>query len=239
MKLIRFKHRLKIVIYSLLCAAVAFPIIDHFAHHRGETVLVLMPPVLGAILWWGWPGVRRQSRWSLGLYVVCMLVVVTGAEAFAAHMARGRLLWIEVFWAVYFVIAWRLAWALYKRTMGRLGEPLRRWSRRTRRKAGGFRRIENPRQRRLSVLAMFVSPLRFSAVLFIFAPLVMGSLVHRIKIGNAEDLGYYEDLPIETVAFETNDGLTLSGWFLPDGDSDTTVVICHGSGRTRETLLIF
>ncbi len=239
MRMNQSEHRLKVVAYSLVCSAVVFPVCDRFPHHPGETVLVLMPPALAAILWWGWPNVRRQSWRSLALYVVIMLGVIAVAEAFAAHVARGQLLGMEVFWAVYFIIAWRLAWALYKRTMGRVGEPLRRWGRRARRKVGGFNRIENTRQRRLSVLAMFVSPLRFCAVLFIFAPLVMGSLVHRIKIGNAKDLGYYEELPIEAVVFETDDRLCLSGWFLPDGDSDTTVVICHGSGANKGNFIGF
>jgi len=235
----RFHRRLKIVAVGVVCAAVAFPFVDRLTHHRGETVILLMPPVLAAMLWWGWPTVRRIPWRAFAIYAVVMTIAVAGAEAFAAHMAGGRLLWGEVFWAVYFVVAWRFAWAVYKRTASMLGERLRRWGRMTRRMAGGIRRIGDPRRRWLASAAMFIRPLRFCAVTFVFAPLVIGSLIHRVKIGNAADLGYYADLPIESVAFETEDGLTISGWFLPEEGSDAAVVICHGSGANKGNFIGF
>ena len=155
------------------------------------------------------------------------------AVAFAAKVARGRVLWPEVFLALYFIVAWRMAWAVWKRTVGRIGEPLRRWGRQVRRQAAGAGRIADPVRRRAAGLALLVSPTRFGLVVLVFAPLLLGSLVHRVKIGNASDMGGYDALPIETVAFETADGLTLSGWFLPDGASDATVVICHGAGANK------
>lgn len=234
-----FRRRAGVALASLLGAAIAFPILDRFTHHPGETAILLMPPTLGAMLWWGWPRVRRTRWLVLAGYLLVITIAVAAAQAFAAHMARGRMLWIEVFWAVYFIIAWRLAWAVYKRTAGMMGEGFRRWGRRTRQAAGSVNRIENPHRRRAAIAAMAVAPLRLLAVVLVFAPLVIGSLIHRIKIGNPTDLGYYADLPIETVSFETSDGLTISGWFLPEADSDRTVVIAHGSGANKGNFIDF
>jgi fermentation-respiration switch protein FrsA (DUF1100 family) len=126
-----------------------------------------------------------------------------------------------------------MAWAVWKRTVGRLGERHRRWARRQRCSAGSFEVLSDRRARCVAIATMLIRPMRFCLVVCVFAPLVFGSLVHRIKIGNAEDKGGYASLPIETVAFKTADGLTLSGWFLPDDDSDATVVICHGLGANK------
>ncbi len=235
----RIKRRLRVVVLSLVCSAVAFPLVGRFTHHGGETVIILMLPGLGATLWWGWPRIRRERWWTVAIYLAVMTAALAGAQAFGAYMASGRILWGEVFWAVYFVAAWRLAWALYKRTVGMMGERVRRWGRKRRRLAGGIHGISNPKKRRLAIMALGISPLRFLAVSFVFAPLVIGSLVHRIKIGNAADLGYYADLPIENVTFKTVDGLTISGWFLPDESSDASVVICHGSGANKGNFIDF
>ena len=212
-------RKARIALLTLIGVA-AFELVNRLTHHPGETVVVLMPPVFGAILWWGWPRVRRRSWRGYAVYVVALLAAVGAAQAIVAHVARGRVLVVEVFWTAYFCIAWRLAWAVYARTVGVAGERWRRWGRRTRHLAGGLRAIDDQHRRRRALAVMAISPLRFCAVLFLFAPLVVGSLVHRIKIGNPKDLGYYAQLPIEEVTFETDDGLTLSGWFLPELGSE-------------------
>jgi fermentation-respiration switch protein FrsA (DUF1100 family) len=33
----------------------------------------------------------------------------------------------------------------------------------------------------------------------------------------------------ETVSFHTSDGVTLSGWYIPSGDSDEVLLFCHGN----------
>jgi fermentation-respiration switch protein FrsA (DUF1100 family) len=44
-------------------------------------------------------------------------------------------------------------------------------------------------------------------------------------------------LPYEDVAFTTQDGLQLRGWFLPTIYSDATVILGHGFSRSRQELL--
>jgi fermentation-respiration switch protein FrsA (DUF1100 family) len=222
-----------------LAAAVAagtvliFPVASQVTHHPDETVTLLMPPALACLLWWGWPRVRHIAWWKYAGYVAVMVIVLASAEVFAAHIAGGRLLWPEVFWALYFTVAWRLAWGVWTRTVGRIGERYRRWGQRTRHTAGGLFRRPASHRRRLAALALAVRPLRAGLALLIFAPLVFGALIHRIKIGNPVDKGECACLPIEDVAFQTTDGLTISGWFLPEAGSDSTVVICHGLGANK------
>lgn len=219
----------------LLVSACLFPLLNRFTAHPDETVTLLMPPALATMLWLGWPRVRHIPARRYLIYLVVMTATIAAAEAFAAHMARGRLLWIEVGWALYFVVAWRLAWALYSRTVGRLGEARRRWGRRVRKRGSGAPAA----QLRQARAARLIGPLRTALVVLVFAPLVLGALIHRIKIGNALDLGDNSDLQLETVTFTTRDGLALSGWFLPDPGSDATVVICHGAGANKGNFIDF
>jgi alpha-beta hydrolase superfamily lysophospholipase len=163
-----------------------------------------------------------------------LTVVVAAAESFAAYMAGGRVLVREIFWALYFIVAWRLAWAVWVRTVGRLGEPRRRWVRRIRR-----RKTAAPSQRRWVAAAACIAPARIFLTIFLFVPLVIGSLVHRFKIGNSPDIRTHSALPLEDVSFVTEDGLKLSGWFLREPSSNITVVICHGAGANKGNFVDF
>ena len=232
-------RRIKLAALVCSCGAVLFPVLGCLTHHFDETVILLMPPALCGFLWVGWPEVRRVSVVQLGVYLAVLVAVVGGAQAFTAHMARGRVIWVEVFWAIYFIVAWRAAWAVWARTIGSAGERYRRWGRIASARAGGLLRMPVARELRLAALTKLIAPVRFCLVLFVFAPLVVGSLVHRIKIGNPEAPEDYAHVPIEDVSFTTQDGLTLSGWFLPDNDSDTTVVICHGLGANKHNFVDF
>jgi len=232
-------RRVRLAILVCLCSAVLFPALGCFTHHFGETLILIMPPALCSFLWMGWPEVRRISVAQLAIYLIVMVAAVGGAEAFTAHIARGRVIWAEVFWAVYFIVAWRAAWAVWARTIGRAGERYRRWGSIASARAGGLLRIPVVRERRLAALTRLIAPVRFCLVLFVFAPLFVGSLVHRVKIGNPEAPGDYAHIPIEDVSFSTEDGLVLSGWFSSDDDSDTTVVICHGLGANKHNFLDF
>lgn len=223
----------------VVLSGAAFLGLNRFTSHFDETIVLLMPPVLGAMLWIGWPEVRQVRWWKLAVYGGVMGLAVIGATAFAAYAARGRILWSEVGWAWHFCVGWRLAWALWAKAVGRLGEVRRRWGRRQRRASGGLLRMAGLQRRCLAALAMLVSPLRVTLVALIFVPLLAGSMIHRIKIGNPLDLADYASWPIEAVSFRTVDGLMLSGWFLPDRDADSTVVICHGAGANKGNFIDF
>jgi len=199
-----------------------------------EFVIVVAPFVLGAALVVGWPRVRRTPIWKLALYPLALTPIIAAAEWSAAASASGRLLWMEVFWAVYFVIAWRLAWAVWTRTVGRIGEKRRRWARLVRRRPETTRR-----EQRVASLCRLIAPARVLCTLLVFVPLVAGSLIHRFKIGNAPAVERVPELPVEEVRFRTGDGLSLSGWFAAEPGSDATVVICHGLGANKSNFADF
>lgn len=207
--------------------------------HDSEAVILIMPPAFGFLLWRGWPEVRRISRWKYVMYLVVMSAIIAGAQAFAAFMAGGRLLWLEVGWGLYFCVAWRMAWAVWQRTVGRLGAGLCRWRRQRRFQANGWAKMGSARRMWLAVAAGAIPTLRIGLVLCVFAPLFVGSLIHRFRIGNPTELDYYAHLPIEPVSFRTSDGLRLSGWFLPDGQSDETVIVAHGLGANKGNFIAF
>lgn len=212
-------------------SAIAFLSLRHRTSHPGEAVLLLMPPALAAMLWLGWRDVRRLPLRGFLIYILVMVPLIAAAEAFAAKMAGGRILHLEIFWALWFLVAWRLAWALWKRTVGRAGENYRRWGRLAR-----LRR--DPRRFRV-LLTRTIGPLRGLAVVCLFVPLLVGSLIHRIKIGNPSDLSSYAYLNLEPVSFRTGDGLQLSGWFMSQPGADSTVVICHGLGANKGNFIDF
>ena len=55
---------------------------------------------------------------------------------------------------------------------------------------------------------------------------------------NPERPAALADRPFETVSFETTDGYTLSGWFIPArSPSSRTLLICHGMGANRSAFL--
>ncbi len=276
----RWQRRLNLAVLVLACCAAAWPALGRFTKHPGETLVLLMPPALGAFLWFGWPRARRTPWWKYALYLVMLTPILAAAEYFLAFVARGRVLWVEVFWALYFVVGLRLAWTTWSWTAGRMGERWRRWGRRQRgqerrrdartrgrgetadtetsrgtdkeqrqktecrrtgdsrkgsQQAAGHRLPGEPWVR--IRLTMLIVPTRAMLTLFVFVPLVLGLLVHRIKIGNRTDAEGRSNLPVEEVAFRTADGMVLSGWFLPDRDSDRTVVICHGSGANKSNFV--
>ena len=41
------------------------------------------------------------------------------------------------------------------------------------------------------------------------------------------------NLPYENIYFKTEDGVTLKGWFIPNPDSDKTIILMHGWGMNR------
>jgi pimeloyl-ACP methyl ester carboxylesterase len=234
-----WQRRLNLAFVIIAGCAAAWPILGSFTKHPGETMILLMPPALGAFLWFGWPRVRRTPWRKYALYLVTLAPILAGAEYLVAQAAHGRLLWVEVFWAVYFTVGLRLAWTGWSWTVGRAGERWRRWGRRMRRR-GPNSRTEWPASRRtLATATRLIGPGRAMLTLLVFVPLAVGLLVHRIKIGDRNDPEGRAFLPVEAVSFRSADGLNLSGWFLEDPGSDASVVICHGSGANKSNFVEF
>lgn len=196
--------------------------------HPSEIVYLLMPPVLAGLLWWRLPSVREIKPRQVLIYVAVVTAAVSGMIVALAYLARLRLKWHEIAIVVWFVFAWRLAWAVWVpavswaiRSVFRIPATAATGSRATR-------------------LPLVPSLLRLVLTLVVFAPLFVGAVItHRFKFGDgidpaAEGLG-----PYETVTFRTKDGLDIAGWFFSDADSDSTVVICHGAGANKGNFLPF
>src|SRR5206468_2460369 len=65
--------------------------------------------------------------------------------------------------------------------------------------------------------------------------------VHRYKVANLTTPKDEFQRPYEDVAFQTADGLTIRGWFIPARrtSSSRTLLICHGIGANRSNFLSF
>ena len=234
-----WQRRLNLAFVIIACCAAAWPVLSHFTKHPGETMIVLMPPALGAFLWFGWLRVRRVSWRTYAIYLGTWAPILAAAEFLVAQAAHGRLLWMEVFWAVYFTVALRLAWTVWSWTVGCMGERWRRWGRRWLRQRRENRAEWPASRRRLAMATRFIGPGRAMVTLLVFVPLAVGLLVHRIKIGDRNDPEGRAYLPVEEVTFRAADGINLSGWFLEDPGSNATVVICHGSGANKSNFVEF
>lgn len=196
--------------------------------HPSEIVYLLMPPVLAALLWWRLPSARKIKPTQVLIYIAVVTAAVGGMIVSLAFLARLRVKWFEVAIVVWFVFAWRLAWAAWA--------PAVTWLMRA-----AFRVPETSATGKASSRLPFMpSLLRLMLTLVVFAPLFVGAVItHRFKFGDgvdpaAEGLGAYE-----SVTFRTKDGLEIAGWFFTDVDSDSTVVICHGAGANKGNFLPF
>lgn len=70
--------------------------------------------------------------------------------------------------------------------------------------------------------------------------LIAAGYVHRVKLPAQHDPRQLLHRPFDDVTFQSEDGLTIRGWFLPAAQpSSRTVLICHGLGGNREMFLCF
>lgn len=87
--------------------------------------------------------------------------------------------------------------------------------------------------------------IREAAPLLLMLPVVLPYVIavahiYPMKCTYIRDPAHY-GRAYENVEFETADGYTLRGWFIPvaEGKSDRTLLICHGVGTNREGVLAF
>ena len=74
-------------------------------------------------------------------------------------------------------------------------------------------------------VALFVAYWGLGLILYFMQPTFLYSPVREVPYTPGE-LG----LDFENVKFSSADGLQLSGWYIPAGDSELTVLFCHGNG---------
>lgn len=67
-----------------------------------------------------------------------------------------------------------------------------------------------------------------------FAPWLFTTFnIHRSKIATRETPLSFLKLPYENARFQSDDGVTLHGWFIPGTKSKQTVVVVHGVGANK------
>jgi len=74
-------------------------------------------------------------------------------------------------------------------------------------------------------VVLLVAYWALGTILYILQPTFLYSPVREVSY-TPGDLG----LEFENVVFETDDGLKLSGWYIPADGSELTVLFCHGNG---------
>lgn len=82
----------------------------------------------------------------------------------------------------------------------------------------------------LTILAGFAI---FIMLLSFFQSYMIVHPPRRPPIFDPSDYG----MSYETVAFESLDGLELKGWFIPNNQSNSLVIVCHGHGANKGDVL--
>src|SRR5690606_1904078 len=150
----------------------------------GSIVFLLAPPALAGVLLWRFPESRRVRPRSLLLYLAVMSLLIWGALRFVASVAAARVSLWEVAVVLWFTIAWRLAWALWTRTVGNWGQQHIRRAK--------LRRAEGSAGKTRPPLwpAMVIPAGRATLTALIFFPLFLSMVVtHRCKLSDDTDPG--------------------------------------------------
>ncbi len=203
-----------------------------FASITGQVGLVLFllaPPVLAGLLFRLDPRTRRVRPRSLLLYVLVMGAMIYGALRLVAFVAMARVPLGEVAVVLWFMIAWRLAWALWTRTVARWGQHWVRWGRMRRRQGGS-----------VPIRVRLIVPGRVALTALVFFSVFLSTvLVHRPKLLDGHDPQSLFNMPFEHCRIDTADGLTLDGWFIPQPHAADTILICHGAGANKGNFIWF
>ena len=195
----------------------------------GYILFAVAPLVLGGILLWRYPKCRRVRARAVLLYLVVMSLLIYGALRFVAYVASATVSPVEVLVVLWFAISWRLAWELWARTVGRVGQRWVRWARLRRHKklhAPLFDPADpaRPGNADRPHLRARVPQLRRHPPL---------------QAADGQDPMTIYPIPFENVRIPTADGLTLDGWFIAEPGADRTIVICHGAGANKGNFIWF
>lgn len=196
-----------------------------------EMVIAIGPILLAVMLLSGWPKTRRVKWTALAVYVIVMLVVIAVALYIVARIANGVVMPREVLVVTYFAFGWRIAWELWNRTVGGIGQKRIRLLR--------LRGRELPSPS--NTMGRFgIHAFRAMLTACVFIPFFFATVTTlRVKIGNAFDPESYAGMEYDDAVFKTEDGLTLRGWFIPSPHAESTVIICHGMGANKGNFFEF
>jgi pimeloyl-ACP methyl ester carboxylesterase len=195
----------------------------------GLVVFLLAPVVLGGILLWYYPDCRRIRLRSLLVYVLTLLVILWAALEFVAFVASARLPLRELAIVTWFTISVRLAWELWRRSVGRAGQRWVRWARLRKYQGKSF-----PGAIRFIPFArgLFTASV-FFPVFFTFVA------THRPKLADGQDPQRVFNIPYQSVKIPTGDGLLLDGWFIREEGAERTILVCHGAGANKGNFIWF
>jgi len=158
-----------------------------------------------------------------------MGLVIYGALRLVAWIAGGRVKPFEIVIILWFTVTWRLAWAIWIRTVGRWGERWVRWARVRRRQSLPYARI---------IRLIPIGRALLTAVVF-FPAFLSVVVTHRFKIADGQDPRSVFAAPFESIRIPTSDGLELDGWFVLQHGADRTIIICHGAGAGKGNFIWF
>lgn len=232
-----------ISIGSLVAASVLAWFILGFGVVSGmERLYLLVPPVYFVIIIGmmpdGW-AIFKKTLPTVFMYVGVLLLCCTAYNIFQAVLLLPPgyaiywegLSFREILIAAYFIATIRLLLELPLRFARR---PLR-WL------FGRLLFVSTPDEYKTARVRYWLQRTlpEFILALVIF-PFILGSMyVHRFKLPNAVSPLDLFGRVYEDVAFDTEDGLILRGWFIPasSGPSTRSLIICHGLGANRSNFL--
>ncbi|MDM8004558.1 MAG: alpha/beta hydrolase [Phycisphaerae bacterium] len=213
----------------------------------GYILFITAPGILGVALLWLKGGreafcskrpTRQVAREHHGrfraskvvvLYLLFMSLLIYGALRFVGYIASAIVPAGEVFVVLWFLISWRLAWELWARTVGRLGQKWIRWARYRR-----HRGLQAPRAIRLIPVG------RALLTATVFVPAFLSCvLTHRCKILDGQDPRSIYQMDFEQVRIPTSDGIILDAWFIPEAGASRTILIGHGAGANKGNFVWF
>jgi pimeloyl-ACP methyl ester carboxylesterase len=208
-----------------------------------EAFYVLLPPLYLALYLEfapsGWIGLKAQLPLALG-YVACLAIFFLAYSYFMARTilpanpgAAFSLKWFN-FWEVavgtYFLVAISLIMLTALAFL--------RW---LVRKVDLWLFLDDPsKSSKVSVRNFLLAVLPSLLLLLLVLPYVQAALfIYRFKVPNPYSPQELIQRESEDVAFRTEDGLTIRGWFLPakSGRESRTLIICHGLGANRSNFL--
>lgn len=184
---------------------------------------IAAPILLATILLWRFPRCRRVKLRHTSIYIGLMTVLIWIALQCVAYVAHAAVPVQEIVVVLWFALGWRLGWALWSRTVGVMGNKWVRWA-----------RLQRRCRRSVSCVYSLIPWGRAALAAFVFWPVFVATvLVHRCKLVDGQDPQTVFQLPFESVRFATADGLVLDGWFVPEANSERTIIICHGLGANK------